>query len=182
MPNIQSAIVAGDFNTNADEFPADATLKTLEEAGFQNCMEGEAPSQRVTHPGGHGFPDTTFDYVLAKHATIGPPNITRSNASDHYPVTCEVVIPGTGPSMETNTGKAASSAPNNNNGAPPSPSSASTADTVTILKPVTILIPYGQTVLPAGLKLPVVSRDAQSVRVKYMGEIQTIPISSTDLR
>jgi len=179
MPNIQSAIVAGDFNTNADEFPADATLKTLEDAGFQNCMEGEAPSQRVTHPGGHGFPDTTFDYVLAKHATIGPPNITRSNASDHYPVTCDVVIPSTGPSMETNTAKAISSAPNNNNGASPS---ASTVETVTIVKPVTILIPYGQTVLPAGLKLPVVSRDAQSVRVKYMGETHTIPVSSTDLR
>ena len=180
MPKIQSEVVAGDFNTNADEFPADSTLKTLEDAGFRSCMEGEAAPLRVTHPGGHGYPDTTFDYVFAKHATIGPPNITHSKASDHYPVTCDVNIPNTPANPEAIAAKPA--APVANNGAAlPSPSAPMSETTVTIVKPVTIQIPYGQSVLPAGMKLPVVSRDAQTVRVKYMGEIKAIPLSSTDL-
>ena len=43
---------------------------------------------------------------------------------------------------------------------------------------VKVKIAYGETVLPAGMKLPVVSSDAASVRVKYMGEVQTIPIAA----
>jgi hypothetical protein len=32
------------------------------------------------------------------------------------------------------------------------------------------------------MKLPLVSRDAQTVRVKYMGVVQTIPLASTNLQ
>jgi endonuclease/exonuclease/phosphatase family metal-dependent hydrolase len=181
IPNIQSEVVAGDFNTNPAEFPADDTLKTLEDAGFRNCMDGESATQHITHPGGHGYPDTTFDYVLAQHATIGPPNITHSKASDHYPVTCDVTIPGTRPSTEAIAAKAASP-PSNSSGVLPSPSAPVAETTVTIVRPVTIQIPYGQSVLPAGMKLPLVSRDAQTVRVKYMGVVQTIPLASTNLQ
>lgn len=46
---------------------------------------------------------------------------------------------------------------------------------VVLTQPVKVKIAYGETVLPAGMKLPVVSSDATSVRVKYMGESQTIP-------
>ena len=53
---------------------------------------------------------------------------------------------------------------------------------VTILEPVRIKIPYGETVLPRGMKLPVVARDAQSVTVKYMGQNVPVPLQSTDLR
>ena len=180
IPNIQSEVVAGDFNTNPLEFPADDTLKTLEDAGFRNCMEGASATQRITHPGGHGYPDTTFDYVLAQHATMGPPNITHSKASDHYPVTCDVNIPGTRPNPEAIAAKGAAPA-SNTNGVLPSPS-APAETTVTIIRPVTIQIPYGQSVLPVGMKLPLVSRDAQTVRVKYMDEIQTIPLASTNLQ
>jgi endonuclease/exonuclease/phosphatase family metal-dependent hydrolase len=181
IPNIQSEVVAGDFNTNPAEFPADATLKTLEDAGFRNCMEGASATQRITHPGGHGYPDTTFDYVLAQHATISPPKVTHSKASDHYPVTCEVTIPSTQQNPEAIAGKTAAPAPNSNSNFP-SPSAPAAETTVTIVRPVTIRIPYGQSVLPAGMKLPLVSRDAQTVRVKYMGEVQTIPIGSTNLQ
>ena len=44
-----------------------------------------------------------------------------------------------------------------------------------LTQPVKVKIAYGETVLPAGMKLPVVSSDATSIRVKYMGESQTIP-------
>ena len=181
IPNIETEVVAGDFNTNPVEFPADATLKTLEGAGFHNCMENVSAVQRITHPGGHGYPDTTFDYVLAQHATLGPPNITHSNASDHYPVTCDVNIPGTQPSSAPIAAKAGSVA-SNSGGVIPSASAPAAETTVTILRPVTIQIPYGQSVLPVGMKLPIVSRDAQTVRVKYMGEIQTIPLAATNLQ
>ena len=56
------------------------------------------------------------------------------------------------------------------------------AQFVTLTAPVTIQIPYGQTTLQRGTKLPVVSRDAQTVTVQYMGEKYPIPISSTDLK
>jgi hypothetical protein len=47
---------------------------------------------------------------------------------------------------------------------------------------VTIQIPYGTTVLQPGLRLPVISRDAQTVRVRYMNEVFAIPVASTHLR
>ena len=53
---------------------------------------------------------------------------------------------------------------------------------VTITKPVTIQIPHGSTVLQPGTKLPVLSRDSQSVDVRYMDARYAIPVSSTDLR
>ena len=50
---------------------------------------------------------------------------------------------------------------------------------VVLTQPVKVKIAYGETVLPAGMRLPVVSSDAISIRVKYMGELQTIPIAAT---
>jgi hypothetical protein len=61
--------------------------------------------------------------------------------------------------------------------AAPSPSPPASGFAV-LTQPVKVKIAYGETVLPAGIKLPVVSSDAASVRVKYMGEVQTIPISA----
>jgi len=52
----------------------------------------------------------------------------------------------------------------------------------TLTEPVKIKIPYGETVLPRGLKLPVVTRNAQTVTVQYLGQTQVVPIASTDLR
>jgi hypothetical protein len=49
---------------------------------------------------------------------------------------------------------------------------------VVLTQTVKVKIAYGETVLPAGMKLPVVSSDAASVRVKYMGEVQTIPLAA----
>jgi len=61
----------------------------------------------------------------------------------------------------------------------PNPStSPSSPRFVVLTQPVKAKIAYGETVLPAGMKLPVVSSDATSVRVNYMGELQTIPIGA----
>jgi hypothetical protein len=51
---------------------------------------------------------------------------------------------------------------------------------VTITAPVTIQIPYGQTILQRGTKLTFVSHDSQTVTVEYMGEKYPIPTKSTD--
>jgi hypothetical protein len=53
---------------------------------------------------------------------------------------------------------------------------------VTLTRAVPIQIPYGQVLLPAGTKLPLVSRDAQSATVRYMGEKYQVPVTSTDLK
>ena len=77
----------------------------------------------------------------------------------------------------------------------PPPSSATPASTAavvapatlapqfaTLTQPVKIKIPYGETVLARGTRLPVVARNAQTVTVQYLGQTQIIPIASTDLR
>jgi hypothetical protein len=53
---------------------------------------------------------------------------------------------------------------------------------VTITQPVTVEIPYGTTVLQPGMRLPILSRDSQSVDVRYLDARYAIPISSTNLK
>jgi len=65
----------------------------------------------------------------------------------------------------------------------PTPQAASASEQfVTLTRSVTIQVPYGTTVLPPGMKLPVLSREGQSVDVRYLDARYTIPISSTDLQ
>jgi len=89
MPAIKGVVIGGDFNTNHDQsmFAAERTLDSPADAGYQNGFEGLPLGQRVTHPGTHGFPDATFDFIFAKGLTASPPSITRTTASDHWPVT-----------------------------------------------------------------------------------------------
>jgi hypothetical protein len=49
---------------------------------------------------------------------------------------------------------------------------------IVLTQPVKLKIAYGETTLPVGMRLPIVSSDTSSVRVDYMGEEQTIPIAS----
>jgi hypothetical protein len=60
------------------------------------------------------------------------------------------------------------------------PNEHSAGEFVTLTRPVTIQVPYGTTVLKPGMKLPVLSRDSQSVDVRYLDARYSIPISSTD--
>jgi endonuclease/exonuclease/phosphatase family metal-dependent hydrolase len=92
IPSIKGLIVGGDFNTNHDQamFAAEKTLDTLTSAAYQSVFEGIAFEQRITHPGSHGFPDATFDYLFGKNVKFGKPIIIQSNVSDHLPVTCDV--------------------------------------------------------------------------------------------
>lgn len=55
---------------------------------------------------------------------------------------------------------------------------------VTLTKPVPVKIPQygGEAVLRLGTRLPVVSRDEQRVRVRYMDQVYPIPIDSVDQR
>lgn len=55
-------------------------------------------------------------------------------------------------------------------------------EVVTITRPITIQIPYGTTVLPRGMKLPVLSRGSGTVDIRYMNARYAIPISATDFR
>jgi endonuclease/exonuclease/phosphatase family metal-dependent hydrolase len=89
MPSIKGIVIGGDFNTNHDQemFAVEKTLDSLADAGYKNGFEGLALSQRVTHPGTHGFPDATFDFIFAKALPASPPTVAHANASDHWPVT-----------------------------------------------------------------------------------------------
>jgi endonuclease/exonuclease/phosphatase family metal-dependent hydrolase len=94
IPTIKGVVIGGDFNTNHDQtmFAAERTLDSLTGAGYRSVFEGIPFGQRITHPGSHGFPDATFDYLFGKNVRIGKPIITQTNVSDHLPVTCDVVI------------------------------------------------------------------------------------------
>jgi endonuclease/exonuclease/phosphatase family metal-dependent hydrolase len=89
IPSIKGIVIGGDFNTNHDQamFAAERTLDSLADAGYQNGFEGLPLSERVTHPGTHGFPDATFDFIFAKGLTALQPTVTRTGASDHWPAT-----------------------------------------------------------------------------------------------
>jgi len=52
---------------------------------------------------------------------------------------------------------------------------------LTLTHPVPVQIQYGSTTLPPGTRLQVLSRDGQTVDVRYQDSRYTIPISSTDL-
>jgi endonuclease/exonuclease/phosphatase family metal-dependent hydrolase len=174
MPNVRSIVVGGDFNTNADEFAEDVSLETLVKSGFVSCMQNVARTMRVTHPGGHGYPDTTFDYIFARNATVSAPEIIRTKASDHLPVTCTVTIPSSGFETQVATNTTAPKPPAVAGAAP------AKTDFVTITHPVTIQIPYGTSVIQPGMKLPVVARDARTINVRYMDAIYPIPVSVTN--
>jgi endonuclease/exonuclease/phosphatase (EEP) superfamily protein YafD len=89
IPSIKGIVIGGDFNTNRDQemFAAERTLDSLAGAGYQNGFEELPLPQRVTHPGTHGFPDATFDFIFAKGLTALRPTIISTRASDHWPVT-----------------------------------------------------------------------------------------------
>jgi endonuclease/exonuclease/phosphatase (EEP) superfamily protein YafD len=89
MPTIKRIMIGGDFNTNHDQmmFAAERTLDSLAEAGYHNGFEELPLSERVTHPGTHGFPDATFDFLFAKGVMVSQPTIIPTAASDHWPVT-----------------------------------------------------------------------------------------------
>jgi endonuclease/exonuclease/phosphatase family metal-dependent hydrolase len=94
IPSIKSIVIGGDFNTNHDQamFAAEKTLDPLIDAAYQCVFEGVPLTQRITHPGSHGFPDATFDYLFGKNVRIGKPIIRQTNVSDHSPVTCDVEV------------------------------------------------------------------------------------------
>ena len=89
-------IVAGDFNTNPDQeaFAREKTLQAFVSAGFTNPVGALPYAARITHPGKGKYPDATFDYIFAKRLkAIGPPEILKARASDHFPVTVEFRTP-----------------------------------------------------------------------------------------
>lgn len=53
---------------------------------------------------------------------------------------------------------------------------------VTITAPVKIRILYGETVIPRGTRVRVLSHDAQTVTISYLDGTYAIPIASTDFR
>ena len=178
MPMVKSFVVGGDFNTNLDQpdFAEEKTLTKLTDAGFRNSLEGRALLQRITHPGSGPYPDATFDYLFGSNIISAKAQITPSHASDHYPVTCDFTLPATYAQSTP-----AATAPPIRTTAPAPSAPPQTQQYATITQPVRIKIPYGEAVLPRGLKLTVISRDAQTVTVQYLDGTQTIPISSTDL-
>src|SRR5438309_8894345 len=64
----------------------------------------------------------------------------------------------------------------------PNPStSPSSSRFVVLTQPVKVKIAYGETILPAGMKLPVGSHGYGSVPVKYMVEVQAMQLAAARL-
>ncbi len=68
---------------------------------------------------------------------------------------------------------------------PPPPStplaSAPAEQFVTLVQAVKVKIPYGEATLPRGAKFPIVSRQSQTVIIRYLDRDYPIPVAATDL-
>jgi hypothetical protein len=98
--------------------------------------------------------------------------VTKIEAPDAAPVP-PIVSPSSSPPVPSPSPKLTP---------PGSGSSPAQRQFVTVTKPVKIKIPYGETIIPAGTKLRIISHGGQTVRVNYLDGTYAIPISSTDLR
>lgn len=103
-------------------------------------------------------------------------NPWRATAWEIHPVIKVERADGAAPPPEKSPG----ASPSAQTHATPTPETAQRY--VTILRAVKIKIPYGETVLQRGMRLPIVSRDETTVTVRYLDGIYAIPIASTDLR
>lgn len=107
----------------------------------------------------------------------------RSTAFEIHPILRIEVLDAPPPVPIAASNTAANPAPSPLSALPSvAPGTPAGPQTVTILEPVKIKIPYGETVLPRGAKVQVVSRNAQTVTVRYLGQDVVVPLSSIDLR
>jgi hypothetical protein len=130
----------------------------------------EAADKPTARAEGHPFTSPSTATTSAENASPTPAQSAPAAASEAAPES-------TPPPLST---PIATSAP-----APEEPSASVTPTPqqfVTVTQPVKIKIPYGETVLPRGAKLPIVSRDMKTVTVKYLAGTYVVPITSTDLQ
>ncbi|MEP7248226.1 MAG: hypothetical protein ABI787_00430 [Spartobacteria bacterium] len=116
-------------------------------------------------------------------------NPWRVSAWEIHPITkievldsaVPALIPSAAPAGEpTVTPALPIPSPNESSSTPTPPVATLSQQYITLRRPVTIKISYGQTVLPRGIRLPVITRDTQTVTVDYLGKPQVIPLISTD--
>jgi hypothetical protein len=123
-------------------------------------------------------------------------NPWRSTAWEVHPIIR--IVPADGslaePAAVTAPAQSAPNPPAENIPAPvatPSPAASTPAPTptpppqpqfATITQTVKIKIPYGETVLPRGTRVPVTSRTGPTITVEYMGGTYAVPVTSIDLQ
>lgn len=91
-----AAIVGGDFNTDPFQkrFAKERTLPALESIGFTNPIIRLPKADRATLPGSGQYPPAVFDHILLlKAEAVADPLVTRTEVSDHRPVTVVVRLP-----------------------------------------------------------------------------------------
>ncbi len=91
-----AAIVGGDFNTDPfqNRFAKERTIPALLSIGFTNPITRLPEGQRATLPGSGRFPPAVFDHVLLLQAeATADPVVTKTEVSDHRPVTVTVRVP-----------------------------------------------------------------------------------------
>lgn len=88
--NLAGVIVAGDFNTGAEDerFAEERTMQKFLERGFRDVFEGIPEKDRPTLPADGVYPDATFDhiYYLGLEAPLARSVGQKCPVSDHLPI------------------------------------------------------------------------------------------------
>jgi endonuclease/exonuclease/phosphatase family metal-dependent hydrolase len=90
-------LVGGDLNTSMEDsrFATEPTLRAFQAAGFHWTHQGVPLADRITIPGGGGFPDNCFDHLFT--LGLGRPSaraLPYPGVSDHYPVVADIDLAG----------------------------------------------------------------------------------------
>ncbi|HZV35254.1 MAG TPA: hypothetical protein VFB72_11830, partial [Verrucomicrobiae bacterium] len=90
---LQAQVVAGEFNTSADDqgFAGEKTLPRLKQSGFESAFDGLEPAKRVTLPGNANRPDATTDYLFTRDVGgVLNPMIYEASLTEHWVLTSDL--------------------------------------------------------------------------------------------
>lgn len=172
--NIRLHALAGFFRGGKEYQPTGHPPKLIRITGFLSWDDDHNGSADV---------GPTVDNITPGNGYHHP---WRSTAWEIHPVMKIEVLDSTGgppaqaatPTAQPQAAAAPQASAQSQTSTTPAGSPTSSLEFVTIVRPVTVTIPYGETVLQPGQRLEVISRTPTKVRIKFASGVYDIPIAA----